>query len=84
MVSTQVGTNRAINKLQWDQKDGHRAALGSSDGKLYIYDIGDLATPRESEWVELQKTLAGVTGGGPQLGIPGATEVDGSRPRGPT
>ncbi|KDQ19179.1 hypothetical protein BOTBODRAFT_102997 [Botryobasidium botryosum FD-172 SS1] len=74
-VSTQVGTNRAINKLQWDRKDGRRAALGSSDGKLYIYDIGDLATPRDSEWVELQKTLAGVIGGGPQLGNTNAAEI---------
>jgi len=45
VVSTPVGANRAINKLEWDRKDGRRAALGSSDGKLYIYDIGDMAIP---------------------------------------
>lgn len=32
-------------------------ALGSSDGQLYIYDIGDAATPHENEWNEMQQTL---------------------------
>ncbi|KIM32879.1 hypothetical protein M408DRAFT_188242, partial [Serendipita vermifera MAFF 305830] len=60
-VSTTVG-ERAINKMEWDKKDGRRVALGSSDGRLYIYDIGDLGVPRESEWTDLQKTLAGIAG----------------------
>ncbi|KAG6895805.1 hypothetical protein C0992_012357 [Termitomyces sp. T32_za158] len=63
VASTNVGSGRAINKLQWDRKDGRRAALGGSDGHLYIYDIGDMALPRESEWTDLQKTLAGIVGG---------------------
>lgn len=62
MVSTTVGSGAALNKLQWDKKDGRRAAIGGSDGKLYIYDIGDMAIPRESEWADLQKTVAGVGG----------------------
>lgn len=68
MVSTQVGSNRAINKLKWDCKDGRRAALGGSDGKMYIYDIGDMAIPRETEWTDLQRTLVNMQaghGGGP-------------------
>jgi dynein intermediate chain, cytosolic len=36
--------------------------MGGSDGRLYIYDIGDIATPRESEWTDLQKVVAGMTG----------------------
>ena len=64
MVSTSVGQGRAINKLQWDLKDGRRAAMGGSDGKLYIYDIGDMALPRETEWADLQRTIAGMVGGG--------------------
>ena len=63
-VSTPVGQGRAINKLQWDHKDGRRAALGGSDGKLYVYDIGDMALPRETEWTDLQRTVAGMAGGG--------------------
>ena len=63
VVSTSVGQGRAINKLQWDHKDDRRAALGGSDGKLYIYDIGDMALPRETEWTDLQRTVAGMGGG---------------------
>lgn len=63
-MSTTVGQGRAINKLRWDHKDGRRAALGGSDGKLYIYDIGDMGLPRETEWADLQRTIAGMVGGG--------------------
>lgn len=63
VVSTSVGTGRAINKLAWDRKDGRRAAMGGADGRLYVYDIGDMATPRETEWKDLQKTVAGLAGG---------------------
>jgi len=69
VVSTNVGSGRAINKLQWDRKDGRRAALGGSDGRLYVYDIGDMAIPRESEWTDMQKTVAGVVGGGQTNGV---------------
>jgi len=64
VVSTTVGSGRAINKLKWDRKDGRRVALGSSDGKLYIYDIGDMALPRESEWTDLQRTIANLNTAG--------------------
>ncbi|KAF9258885.1 WD40 repeat-like protein [Marasmius fiardii PR-910] len=76
MISTSVGTGRALNKLEWDRKEGRRAALGGSDGKLYVYDIGDLATPKESEWNELQKTISGIVGGGQVNGL-----VDGEVPK---
>ncbi|KIM56500.1 hypothetical protein SCLCIDRAFT_17183 [Scleroderma citrinum Foug A] len=75
-VSTSVALARAINKLQWDRKDGRRVALGCSDGKLYIYDIGDMAIPRESEWTDLQKTIAGMVGSGQANGV-----VDGDATR---
>ena len=58
-----MGSDRAINKIKWDHKDGRRAALGGSDGKLYIYDIGDMGIPRESEWTDLQRTIAGIVSG---------------------
>ena len=64
MVSTSVGSGKALNKLRWERKDGRRAALGGSDGRLYIYDIGDMALPRETEWTDLQRTIAGMVGGG--------------------
>ncbi|KAI0077731.1 WD40 repeat-like protein [Panus rudis PR-1116 ss-1] len=67
-VSTTVSPGKAMNKLRWDHKEGRRAALGGSDGKLYIYDIGDMAIPRESEWTDLQRTIAGIMGGGQSNG----------------
>ncbi|KAE9404055.1 WD40 repeat-like protein [Gymnopus androsaceus JB14] len=69
VVSTSVGSGRALNKLQWDKKDGRRVALGGSDGKLYVYDIGDMAIPRESEWTDLQKVVSGMVSGGQTNGI---------------
>lgn len=78
VVSTPVGSDRAINKLKWDHKDGRRAALGGSDGKLYIYDIGDMGIPRESEWTDLQRTIAGIVSGG-QGGGSVTVEGDASR-----
>lgn len=69
VVSTTVGSGRAINKIQWDGKDGRRAALGGSDGKLYVYDIGDMAIPRESEWTDMQRTVSGIVGGGNANGV---------------
>lgn len=59
-----------MNKLEWDRKDGKRAAIGGSDGRLYIYDIGDAGVPRESEWTDLQKTISGLLGGGPPGALP--------------
>jgi dynein intermediate chain len=64
VVSTSVGSGRAINKLQWN-KDGRHAALGGSDGKLYVYDIGDMGLCRagDAEWSELGKVVAGIKQG---------------------
>ncbi|KAJ7576962.1 cytoplasmic dynein intermediate chain [Mycena floridula] len=74
IVSTTVSSDRALNKLEWDRKDGRRIAVGGSDGKLYVYDIGDMAIPRESEWNEMQKTISGIVGGGAQAN--GVAESD--------
>ena len=79
VVSTTVGTGRAINKLQWDRKEGRRAALGGSDGRLYIYDIGDMALPRETEWTDMQKTVANIVGGGGSGQANGVAESDPTR-----
>ncbi|KAJ6485915.1 WD40-repeat-containing domain protein [Mycena sanguinolenta] len=67
VVSTSVGSGRALNKLQWN-KDGRHAALGGSDGRLYVYDIGDMGTSRESEWQELSKVVAGIKENGVDVG----------------
>lgn len=42
LVSTTVGDParpRGLNKLAWERKEGRRAAVGSSDGKVYVYEL---------------------------------------------
>ncbi|EJU03473.1 WD40 repeat-like protein [Dacryopinax primogenitus] len=58
-VSTSL-SNRALNKLVWESKEGRRAAIGSSEGRVHIVDIGELAIPRESEWTDMQRVIAGM------------------------
>ncbi|OCF34212.1 dynein intermediate chain, cytosolic [Kwoniella heveanensis CBS 569] len=63
-VSSTSVSGRAINKLAFDRSPTSRkAGLGSSDGKVYIYDLPEkLVTPRDNEWVEMQKTVQGLLG----------------------
>ncbi|KAI7861592.1 WD40-repeat-containing domain protein [Spinellus fusiger] len=56
-VSTPVGSGKALNKLAWD-KEGKRTAIGSSDGRVYVYDIGEIATPKPDDWHLLQKSIS--------------------------
>ncbi|KAM6496864.1 WD40-repeat-containing domain protein [Amanita muscaria] len=77
VVQTTVGSGRALNKMQWDRKDGKRVALGGSEGRLYVYDVGDMAIPRETEWTDLQKTISGMGGGGGPGGGHGHGQTNG-------
>lgn len=60
IVSTAVGDTarpRGLNKLAWERTEGRRAAVGSSDGKVYVYEISpDLVTPREGDWDQMRRT----------------------------
>ncbi|TPX32838.1 hypothetical protein SmJEL517_g04142 [Synchytrium microbalum] len=57
-VSIHVGNGMALNKLDWD-KEGRRTALGSSDGYLYVYDVGELSQPRSDHLSNLSKVVNG-------------------------
>ncbi|GAA5902031.1 hypothetical protein JCM5296_007559 [Sporobolomyces johnsonii] len=67
IISTEVGPassgqqqqqRRGLNKLAWDRREGRRAAIGSSDGRVYVYEISqELATPREGEWEQMRRTV---------------------------
>lgn len=35
---------RGLNKLAWERKEGRRAAIGSSDGKVYVYELSQGAS----------------------------------------
>ncbi|KAI9307248.1 WD40-repeat-containing domain protein [Cunninghamella echinulata] len=57
IVSTAVGSGKALNKIAWD-KDGRKTAIGSSDGHVYVYDIGEMARPKTDDWHLLQKNIS--------------------------
>ncbi|KAI9355136.1 WD40-repeat-containing domain protein [Zopfochytrium polystomum] len=62
-VSTLVGSGKALNKLQWDA-EGRKAAIGSSDGQLYVYDVGELAQPDAEAAQLFQKTVTEIVASG--------------------
>ena len=69
VVSTNMGSGCAINKLEWDYKDRWCAFLGGSNGQPYVYDIRHMVIPQELEWMDMQKTIARIMGGGQVNGI---------------
>jgi dynein intermediate chain len=64
VVTLTVGSGRALNKIRWDRRDGKRLATGGADGRVYVYDVGRLALPREGEWLEMQKTVSRLSNSG--------------------
>jgi len=42
IYSMTVDPNHSLNKLKW-HKDGKKISVGSSDGHIYVYDIGDVS-----------------------------------------
>lgn len=75
-MSTSVSP-RAINKLAFDRAPlSRKAGLGSSDGKLYIYDLAEkLVSPRDNEWGEMQKTVQSLLQNRDSTTAPLASEV---------
>ncbi|KAJ1801157.1 hypothetical protein LPJ59_000514 [Coemansia sp. RSA 2399] len=43
-----AASGRSLNKLAWD-RPGRQIAAGGVDGTVYIYDVGDLSTPRADD-----------------------------------
>jgi len=41
IFSMTVDPYHSLNKLKW-HKDGKKISVGSSDGHIYVYDIGDV------------------------------------------
>jgi dynein intermediate chain len=64
IVSTIVNPSgpQGLNKLAWDRKEGRRVAIGSSDGRLYVYDVGELAVPKANEWDLFRRTFSSLAG----------------------
>nr|CAG8457674.1 2192_t:CDS:10 [Entrophospora candida] len=54
-------SNSALNKLQWD-KEGRKVAIGSSDGRVHLYDIGEIGIPGDDDWTDMQKNVSELIG----------------------
>ncbi|KAJ1930004.1 hypothetical protein IWQ60_000668 [Tieghemiomyces parasiticus] len=77
VLSTPVGTGRALNRLAWD-KTGRRTALGSVDGNVYVYEMGDLVVPKSHDFAAFQRTvqdLAAPANNATTSGIPNGSSV---------
>ncbi|KAJ9075485.1 hypothetical protein DSO57_1035670 [Entomophthora muscae] len=46
----------ALNKLTW-HSSGSKVAIGTSDGKLLVYELGEMAIPSSEDWEIFQRTL---------------------------
>uniref|UniRef100_A0A8C6ZNY2 Dynein cytoplasmic 1 intermediate chain 1 n=1 Tax=Nothoprocta perdicaria TaxID=30464 RepID=A0A8C6ZNY2_NOTPE len=46
----------ALNRVRWAQA-GKEVAVGDSEGRIWIYDVGELAVPHNDEWSRFARTL---------------------------
>ncbi|XP_076979502.1 cytoplasmic dynein 1 intermediate chain 1 isoform X5 [Tamandua tetradactyla] len=46
----------ALNRVRWAQA-GKEVAVGDSEGRIWIYDVGELAVPHSDEWTRFARTL---------------------------
>ncbi|KAI0243583.1 hypothetical protein L0F63_004351 [Massospora cicadina] len=51
-----VAAGCALNKLCW-HSSGTQVAVGTSDGKLLVYELGEMALPSPDDWEIFQRTL---------------------------
>uniref|UniRef100_A0A8B9LWH1 Dynein, cytoplasmic 1, intermediate chain 2a n=1 Tax=Astyanax mexicanus TaxID=7994 RepID=A0A8B9LWH1_ASTMX len=56
-ASITVEGTPALNRLRWAQS-GREIAVGDSDGQILIYEVGEIAVPRNDEWTRFVRTLA--------------------------
>ncbi|XP_040208235.1 cytoplasmic dynein 1 intermediate chain 1 isoform X2 [Rana temporaria] len=55
-ASTTVEGSSALNRVRWAQS-GREVAVGDSEGRIWIYDVGEFAVPHSDEWSRLARTL---------------------------
>ncbi|XP_075683860.1 cytoplasmic dynein 1 intermediate chain 1 isoform X2 [Rhinoderma darwinii] len=55
-ASTTVEGASALNRVRWAQS-GREIAVGDSEGRIWIYDVGEVAVPHSDEWGRLAHTL---------------------------
>ncbi|XP_076827072.1 cytoplasmic dynein 1 intermediate chain 1 isoform X2 [Brachyhypopomus gauderio] len=74
-ASVTVEGASALNRVRW-ASGGREVAAGDSEGRVWVYDVGELAVPHPDDWSRLARVLAEIranTDGEEE----GATEVTG-------
>ncbi|XP_036735034.2 cytoplasmic dynein 1 intermediate chain 2 isoform X4 [Manis pentadactyla] len=56
-ASISVEGNPALNRVRWTHS-GREIAVGDSEGQIVIFDVGEIAVPRNDEWARFGRTLA--------------------------
>uniref|UniRef100_A0A8C9SVK5 Cytoplasmic dynein 1 intermediate chain 1 n=1 Tax=Scleropages formosus TaxID=113540 RepID=A0A8C9SVK5_SCLFO len=46
----------ALNRVRW-APSGREVAVGDSEGRVWIYDVGELAAPHAEDWTRFARTL---------------------------
>ncbi|KXS13615.1 WD40 repeat-like protein [Gonapodya prolifera JEL478] len=57
VMSAHVGQGRALNKVDWS-RDGKSVATGGVDGRVSVFEVGQIGQPESDEWARFQKTLS--------------------------
>uniref|UniRef100_A0A8C1IRV0 Dynein, cytoplasmic 1, intermediate chain 1 n=1 Tax=Cyprinus carpio TaxID=7962 RepID=A0A8C1IRV0_CYPCA len=55
-ASVTVEGGCALNRVRWSS-GGREVAVGDSEGRLWIYDVGELAVPHTDDWSKFARTL---------------------------
>ncbi|XP_056656663.1 LOW QUALITY PROTEIN: cytoplasmic dynein 1 intermediate chain 1 [Monodelphis domestica] len=55
-ASVAVEGASALNRVRWAHS-GKEVAVGDSEGRIWVYDVGELAVPHNDEWSRLARTL---------------------------
>ncbi|KAM4688375.1 cytoplasmic dynein 1 intermediate chain 1 isoform 2-T3 [Discoglossus pictus] len=55
-ASTTIEGASALNRVRWAQT-GREVAVGDSEGRIWVYDVGEFAIPHSDEWSRFARTL---------------------------
>uniref|UniRef100_A0A3B4EMB5 Uncharacterized protein n=1 Tax=Pygocentrus nattereri TaxID=42514 RepID=A0A3B4EMB5_PYGNA len=55
-ASVTVEGSCALNRVRW-ASGGREVAAGDSEGRVWIYDVGELAVPHSDDWNQLARVL---------------------------
>ncbi|KAJ8290750.1 hypothetical protein GJAV_G00017030 [Gymnothorax javanicus] len=55
-ASVSIEGAAALNRVRW-ASGGREVAVGDSEGRVWIYDVGELAVPHTEDWTHFARTL---------------------------